>query len=275
MLSYRHIFHAGNIGDVVKHTALIFCLEYMGRKEKACLCIDTHAGAGMYTLNTGCAAQNREWESGIGLLRQERQQDLPPMIARYLDITGTDPYPGSPVIMKKLLRPQDHLRCFELHPADFAALYALLGTSPNIRIMRKDGFTELNALLPPPSRRGCIFMDPPYESKTDYQTVPVVLAKALRRFPAGLYIIWYPLLDRAKGPAEFSKTLLDLYRGNRCRLELYSAQRSGAGSMYGSGLIIYNPPWTLKTALEDSLPVLASLLGGNQNFWRLDWNVQP
>jgi 23S rRNA (adenine2030-N6)-methyltransferase len=135
-------------------------------------------------------------------------------------------------------------------------------------LRREDGFAGLKSLLPPPSRRACVFIDPPYEIKEDYGNLPRSLAEALRRFPTGLYIIWYPLLgDR---DAALPETLAGLYRGNRCRVELRTAPRTNKG-MYGSGLVILNPPWTLKAALESAMPVMADLLGDGRGGWDLQW----
>ncbi|MDR2019825.1 MAG: 23S rRNA (adenine(2030)-N(6))-methyltransferase RlmJ [Treponema sp.] len=304
MLSYRHAFHAGGAADVLKHTVLVFCLDYLGQKEKPFLCIDTHAGAGLYVLTGGYAAQNREWESGVGRLRAWGKR-LPPAFTRYLDLAEGSPaknpgvpagsagmgqaekqasapaYPGSPGFIQKLLRPQDRAACFELHPADFARLCEGFGGDSRFMIRREDGLAALKALLPPPSRRGCIFIDPSYEIKDDYRLVPNVLAEALGRFPRGIYIVWYPLLLNRAGASPvlreslaLPEKLTALYGGNRCRIELRSGffhsgafhgggnrERESAGTLFGSGLVIYNPPWTLKAAMDEALPVLAECLG--------------
>jgi 23S rRNA (adenine2030-N6)-methyltransferase len=177
-------------------------------------------------------------------------------------------YPGSPALIRALLRPRDRVVCFELHPADFNILTQGLGADPRFSLRREDGFAGLKGLLPPPSRRACIFIDPPYEVKEDYKTLPAALTEALRRFPTGLYIIWYPLLgNRESSPAG---ALWAPHRGNKCRVELRTAPRTDRG-MYGSGLVVYNPPWTLKAALENTLPVMAELLGREQGAWDLWW----
>jgi 23S rRNA (adenine2030-N6)-methyltransferase len=177
-------------------------------------------------------------------------------------------YPGSPALIRTLLRSRDKAVCFELHPADFAMLAERLGLDRRFALRREDGFAGLKSLLPPPSRRACIFIDPPYEVKEDYETLPRVLADALKRFPTGIYIVWYPLLGNRD--ALLPDTLLGLYRGNRCRVELRTAPPADRG-MYGSGLVIYNPPWTLKPALESALPVMAELLGRGQGAWDIRW----
>jgi 23S rRNA (adenine2030-N6)-methyltransferase len=286
VLSYRHEFHAGNAADVLKHEILIFCLDYLRQKEKAFLCVDTHAGAGLYLLDGKSAPDNREWERGLGKLLpllQERDK-IPAMTARYLEMNaGGGPagapgcYRGSPLIMATLLRKQDRLVCFELHPEDFKTLEQV--TRGRAEVRREDGPGGLKALLPPPSRRGLVLIDPAWEEKDEYRSVPLAAAGALRRFPEGIYIIWYPLLTLPKNPSlaglELSETLLGNYAGRRCRVELYTASRkhpaeNSPRGMYGSGLVIYNPPWTLRTALEEALPFLASALGRTGDF-RLDW----
>ncbi|MDR0399583.1 MAG: 23S rRNA (adenine(2030)-N(6))-methyltransferase RlmJ [Treponema sp.] len=291
MLSYRHGFHAGNQADVLKHGVLIFCLDYLAQKPKPFLYVDTHAGAGFYRLDLGFGALNREWARGIGTLlpaaaenpRRPQEDCGGRMIPRYLEIAGKffqspagPGYPGSPLAAAELLRPQDRACCFELHPADFAALRGCLGTDRRFRLRKEDGLEGLKSLLPPESRRALILVDPAYELKEDYQRIISVLQDGLRRFSQGLYLIWYPLLPK-KGTPEYGERLMDLYRGRRCRAELrFAPLRAGAGKgrgprMYGCGLVLYNPPWTLRPELEGSLPVLAEKLGNGGGGWELDW----
>jgi 23S rRNA (adenine2030-N6)-methyltransferase len=160
--------------------------------------------------------------------------------------------------------------CFELHPTDFTILKQVMGTDRRFSLRREDGFGGFKSLLPPPSRRACVFIDPPYEIKEDYETLPRSLAGALRRFPSGIYIIWYPLLGNKD--TRLPETLMGLHRGNRCRAELRTASRTDRG-MYGNGLVILNPPWTLKAALESALPVMADLLGEDRHEWELCWEA--
>ncbi|MDR2759669.1 MAG: 23S rRNA (adenine(2030)-N(6))-methyltransferase RlmJ [Spirochaetaceae bacterium] len=281
MLSYRHAFHAGNIPDVLKHGVLIYCLEYLKKKEKSLLCIDTHGGAGYYNLIEGYAAKNREWEQGITPLLKETLGTLPSLVRSLVTLVREfNPrnhtadirrYPGSPAIMAALLRDQDRGVCFELHPADFTLLQKRFLEDPRLQIRREDGLAALKALLPPPSRRALVFIDPSYEIKDDYRILPEILKDALGRFSSGCYIIWYPLLGRkGKFPpgksTDLPEQLWSLYGGNRLQAELYTGQGiSEAWGLYGSGLVIYNPPWSLKEALEESLPLLSCLLGGSKN----------
>jgi 23S rRNA (adenine2030-N6)-methyltransferase len=284
MLSYRHAFHAGNAADILKHGVLIFCLDYLGQKDTPYLCIDTHAGAGFYSLTEGYALQNREWERGIGRLLNFTSVSgfpaFPVLLERLTALVRnfkSGPagrslcYPGSPVLISAIIRPKDRAVCFELHPADFALLSQTLKTDRRFRLRRENGFTGLSSLLPPPFRRACVFIDPPYETKDERGNLLNSLADALRRFPSGLYIIWYPLLGSRY--TALPETIASLYGRNKCRAELYTAARTDRG-MYGSGLLILNPPWTLKAALENALPVMADLMGEGQGGWDLQWECR-
>jgi 23S rRNA (adenine2030-N6)-methyltransferase len=277
MLSYRHAFHAGNAPDILKHAVLLFCLAYLGKKEKPLLCIDTHGGAGQYDLTQGYAMQNREWEQGIGPLLKAPPEALPPLIRPLVALVrklnplenpaSVSRYPGSSAIMASLLREQDRQASFELHPTDFAQLEGAFRGRPHIQIRREDGLAALKARLPPLSRRALVFIDPSYELKEDYRILPEALTGALGRFPTGCYIIWYPLLGRngaglSRDTRDFPELLWSLYRGNRLRAELYTGTEvSETRGLYGSGLVVYNPPWPLGDALAEALPFLGARLG--------------
>jgi 23S rRNA (adenine2030-N6)-methyltransferase len=276
MLSYRHAFHAGNAADVLKHMILIFCLDYLRQKEKPLLCVDTHGGAGSYTL------ANREWEVGYGALVKAGGA-LPSMVRRYLETvnTGSKAYPGSPLIIAGKLRQQDRMVCFELHPEDFEILKSCLDNYHHVEIRREDGPESLKGLLPPPSRRGLIFMDPAWEELSEYEIIPQTLAGALKRFPQGLYLIWYPLLLHPKAAAEnadsetLRESLFAIPSGRRCYAELHTSSKenppvNSPRGMYGSGLVIVNPPYTLKPALEETLPVLTQVMKA-EGGWKLEW----
>ncbi len=271
MLSYRHAFHAGNAADVLKHAILIQCLDYIGQKEKGYMYADTHSGAGLYHLSEGYAAQNGEWLSGAGRVIDETSEVW--LLHRYREIIipfwqNSKTYPGSSIIAARLMRPQDKAYCFELHPRDFELLHAELENDRRFKIIKADGPKGFVSLLPPPARRGCILIDPSYEIKSDYIDLQKHIAAALKRFSAGTYIIWYPLLARPDA-LSFPVSLMNLYQGNRCRIELQFSEKSPEErGMYGCGLVIYNPPWILQSVLEQDMPALAGLLNGT---WFLEW----
>ena len=262
MLSYRHAFHAGNHADVLKHAVLIALLDHLGHKDKAWWYVDSHAGAGLYDLQGDYASRNGEFAGGVGRLWQ--RQDLPPVLARYVEVVRSlNPdgllryYPGSPWCALQCARPEDRLRLFELHSTDHTLLtgnFAAAGRQ--VRVESGDGFAGLRAVLPPPSRRGLVLIDPSYEIKTDYQRVPEALKQALLRFANGCYVIWYPQLQTAEG-----RQMLQQLRALRppswlhVSLTVQSPAPSGYG-MHGSGLFIVNPAWTLPGLLESTLPYL-------------------
>jgi len=267
MLSYRHAFHAGNHADLLKHCILVNLLRYLAQKDKPYWFIDTHAGAGAYGLDAGYASQNAEHEAGIAKLW--RQTDLPPALADYVAVVrAINPngnlslYPGSPYLASKLLREQDRMRLFELHPTDVDLLGKTFPDAGNrIIVTRGDGFAGLKALLPPPSRRALVLIDPSYEDKADYQNVFQALSDSLERFATGVYAIWYPLLQRqeAQRLAERFARLKNVEWIN-ATLSVSAPSRDGFG-MHGSGMFIINPPWTLADTLRECLPYLALTLG--------------
>ena len=269
MLSYRHAFHAGNHADVLKHCIEVQLLRYLAQKDKPFWYIDTHAGAGCYTLDSGYAAQNAEYRSGIALLWE--RDDLPANLADYLALVKRfNPdgrmklYPGSPLLALQLLREQDRMRLFELHSTDYEILlqnFAGLGTQTLIQ--QSDGFAALKALLPPPPRRALVLIDPPYEDKQDYQRVVSALREGLKRFAGGMYAVWYPQLQRAESrqlPEQMKK--LPVKSWLHVALSAQTPSEDGFG-MHGSGMFILNPPWTLHAELQEVMPYLVKVLGRN------------
>jgi 23S rRNA (adenine2030-N6)-methyltransferase len=242
-------------------------MRYLAQKDKPYWFIDTHAGAGAYGLDAGYASQNAEHEAGIGKLW--RQTDLPPALAEYVEVIRTiNPngnltlYPGSPYLASKLLREQDRMRLFELHPTDVDLLGKTFPDAGNkIIVTRGDGFAGLKALLPPPSRRALVLIDPSYEDKADYSHVFQALEDSLQRFATGVYAIWYPLLQRqeAQRLAERFARLKNVEWLN-ATLSVCAPSKDGFG-MHGSGMFIVNPPWTLTESLREVLPYLARTLG--------------
>lgn len=265
MLSYRHAFHAGNHADVLKHYVLGLVLAHATQKDKPFWYIDTHAGAGMYSLDDGYAVQNAEFEQGINKLLSA--DNLPESLAAYVKQIQTyrtgsiNLYPGSPAIAQDFLRADDKMRLFELHPNDCKLLIEnFRGQGKQVKIEMQDGFAGIKAYLPPPPRRAVVLIDPPYEEKQDYQRVVDTIEDSLARFATGTYMVWYPLLQRPE-PAEMINKLIKLNAANWLHVSMSIEAPSPEGyGMFGSGLFIINPPWTLPNILEEAMPVLTDLL---------------
>lgn len=297
MLSYRHAFHAGNHADVLKHSVLLSCLDYLRKKDTALLYVDTHAGAGAYVLNEGYAAQNCEWAAGFDRLQNQTDSTnshimedymaiLP--IRRYLEAVQTFSrsapqgrlYPGSPVLAATGQRPQDHAVLCELHPADYRMLAERFTDKPGTSVHKSDGFAVLRSILPPPSRRALILSDPSYELAEDYQAMVSALKDGLRRFATACWLIWYPLLERQEArllPQQLCQVCAAIKPSARPYLqaELQIRERiAGERGMYGSGVFVVNPPWSLYEELNQALPVLASVMAektiqANNQCWLL------
>jgi len=267
MLSYRHAFHAGNHADVLKHYIEVQLLRYLEQKDKPFWYIDTHAGAGCYSVDSGYAMQNAEYQSGIARLWE--CDDLPASLAEYVGLVKhINPdgqmklYPGSPLVALELLREQDRMRLFELHPTDSEILQQnFAGHGKQVLMQTGDGFGALKALLPPPPRRALVLIDPPYEDKQDYQRVVSALREGLKRFAGGIYAVWYPQLQRAEAqqlPEQLKKLTVKSWLHVALSVQAPSADGFG---MHGSGMFILNPPWTLHAELEEVMPYLVKVLG--------------
>ena len=266
MLSYRHAFHAGNHADVLKHMVLVELIGHLRQKDKPFWYIDTHAGAGMYALDTPTALKTAEFRDGIG--RLWTQDDLPAPVQAYVDqvrqLNRSGKllrYPGSPQVALQLLRPADRLHLFDLHSTDSRLLQKEYAGDRRIRALAGDGFAGLKALLPPQPRRALVLIDPSYEDRQDYRQVVDAMDDALRRFATGVYMLWYPLLSRREA-VRLPASLAALRDRDWLQVELRVKAPSEDGiGMHGSGLFVFNPPWTLPAMLEDALPALVHLLG--------------
>ncbi|NJM43286.1 MAG: 23S rRNA (adenine(2030)-N(6))-methyltransferase RlmJ [Brachymonas sp.] len=302
MFSYRHAFHAGNHADVLKHLTLIVTLKYLTDKDSALTVIDTHAGAGLYRLDGDMARTSAEATQGVQKLfsGQILKQNLPlagkesaqsaintvaPVLQDYLDMlasfntnaTGERVYPGSPLIMHRLLRPEaDKLKLFELHPTDYRSLSGhvkQLGAGRMVSVDCANGFEKLKTLLPPPNKRALVLMDPSYEMKSDYAQVSACIQEALLRFPTGCYAVWYPIIPRPEAHSlpkklktmatQAKKPMLTvtLNIGQEPPKHVPGEKPSKLVGLRASGMCIINPPHTLRAALALALPQLVDKLG--------------
>lgn len=263
MLSYRHHFHAGNHADVLKHISLMLILTAMKRKEKPMFYLDTHSGAGIYDLKSEMSQKNNEQREGI--LKIWGRGDIPESIKPYIDLlermnpTGKlNMYPGSPWVAHQLLDERDRLVLNELHSSDVQILADLTRHFHNMKVFHQDGLLQLNALLPPAERRGLIFIDPSYEIKSDYAEVAHAVIKAHKKFSNGVYAIWYPLL---KSGVHYP--LLDLIEqsgiDNIFNIEFKANVNRDAG-MYGSGMLIINPPFQVDKQIREVVKWLAGVM---------------
>ncbi len=270
MLSYRHAFHAGNHADVLKHLLLVQLVRYLEQKDKPFWIIDTHAGAGLYALDVGYATKLAEYETGIGKLWPRK--DLPAALKDYVKLVRElNPdgklrhYPGSPWLALHTMREQDQLRLFELHTSDARLLQKNFSDAgKRVTISTSDGLAGLKALLPPAPRRGLVLIDPSYEVRDDYRLALHALRDQVPRFPTGTYALWYPQLTRVESK-QLPDKLKRLVGKNwlHVALSVRAPAADGIG-MYGSGMFVINPPWTLFATLQEIMPYLVKHLGQDE-----------
>ncbi|OAF05095.1 lactate dehydrogenase [Bradyrhizobium centrolobii] len=271
-MNYRHAFHAGNFADVIKHIVLARILTYLQEKPGAFRVIDTHAGAGLYDLESDEARRGGEWLTGIARLMQARLSNETAALTKpYLDIVRAfnpkgelNTYPGSPLIARGLLRPQDRLVACELEPKARKALIDVLRRDEQARVVDLDGWVALPAFVPPKERRGLVLIDPPFEAKDEFERLGEAFSSAFTKWPTGIYVVWYPAKSRRA-----TDTLAQLVAraaaaakppGNCLRLE-FSVAPQVDGALTTTGLLIVNPPYTLQSELRTILPELEKPLG--------------
>jgi 23S rRNA (adenine2030-N6)-methyltransferase len=282
-MNYRHAYHAGNFADVVKHAVLCRVIAHLRQKPGAFRVIDTHAGAGVYDLAGPEAGKTGEWRHGIARLIGDGVAPALPaeargLLAPYLDAVASfnppgrlNAYPGSPALAQAMLRRQDRLIACELEPQAAAALTRQLRGDPRAKALAIDGWTALAAYVPPKERRGLVLVDPPFEQPDEFARLAHGLATAHRKWPTGLYLLWYPIKDAAAATA-FVRKLARLDIAGMLRVELIVATASDDLGLRGSGLIAVNPPWTLHDELKLLLPALAAALArGGKPRLTLDW----
>jgi len=267
-MNYRHAYHAGNFADVLKHAVLCRVLTYLREKPAAFRVIDTHAGAGLYDLGAAEAGKTGEWRDGIGrLFNAKLEPGLRDLLAPYLDaVAAANPpdrlisYPGSPLLARSLLRWQDRLIACELEPATGLALARSLRGDARAKALAIDGWTALSAFVPPTERRGLVLIDPPFEQPDDFTALVQGLEDAHRKWPTGIYLLWYPTKEPAE-VAAFTRRLARSGIAKILQVELDVAPTGDATRLHGAGLIVVNPPWMLHDQLKQLLPALARLLG--------------
>lgn len=267
-MNYSHAFHAGNFADVMKHIILTRLIEYLKKKDAAFRVIDTHAGIGRYDLTGEIAKRSPEWLDGIGkVMAKGLPQKATALAAPYLAVIKSEnpgekltTYPGSPLLVRRLLRPQDRLSALELHPEYAERLGKLFDGDFQVRVIHLDGWLALNAHLPPKEKRGLILVDPPFEEPDEFGRLVDGLSKAHRKFPTGIYALWYPLKD-TRAVHDFISDMRATEIPRMLRVELSVRPAANPPRLHGSGLILVNPPFTLEDELRALMPALATLLG--------------
>ena len=280
MLSYRHGFHAGNFADVFKHLVLSLLIQSQLRKNKPFYYLDTHGGSGRYDLNSGMARKNREYESGIGRLWQEK--DIPAETQGYFEAVrhlnpqgALNSYPGSPCLTRFFMRAGDRMDVCDLHSTEASALKTLFAKDSAVKVHAMDGYQALKALLPPRERRGVVLIDPAFELKDERERLLEALKQAYKRWSTGIYAVWYPIQDKAA---------LDWFHRQLARsgiapilcTELTIHDQYQPLRLNGSGLIIINPPWQLDQQLEAAGPwLLNKLAPEGKGSFKQKWLAHP
>lgn len=282
-MNYRHAFHAGNHGDVLKHIVLLRVLVYFKRKAQGFAVLDAHAGIGQYDLTGLEAFKTGEWQGGIAkLLAALRDPATADLLAPYLDVIRAvnadgqlSHYPGSPELALRLLRPQDRLLLNELHPQDHATLLARYAHHARVQVSQFDATTAVKAALPFAEKRGIVLIDPAFEVTDETERVARMVSQALKRMAQACLLIWYPVTSQGFADA-FCAALKLEHAKSALRLELCVRDAVEGGGLAGSGVVIVNPPWTLHAEAMQFLPALATLLGeSGQGRSAITWMVTP
>jgi len=282
-MNYRHAFHAGGFADVIKHIVLVRILTYLQDKPAAFRVIDTHAGAGVYDLTGEEARRSGEWLTGIARVMQARfSETAAPLVAPYLDIVRAfnpqrdlTAYPGSPLIARALLRPQDRLTACEVEPKARKRLIDALRRDTQARVVDLDGWVALPAFVPPKERRGLVVIDPPYEQKNEFERMAEGFSQAFAKWPTGSYLLWYPVKSR-RATDSLARHVAEVAGAGaspaKClRLEFSVAPQAAAAGLVSAGLLVINPPWMLAGELKTILPELEKPLGqGGAGRFRLE-----
>ena len=275
-MNYRHVYHAGNFADVLKHAILALIIDYLKRKDTPIMVLDAHAGLGLYDLSSIEAQKTGEWMGGIGKIWG---QEIPAPLMPWLNVVRSfNPdgelraYPGSPKVAQWLLRSDDRLVLVEKHPQDHATLAQEFRRDARVQVQLGDAYAQIKACVPPPERRGVVLIDPPYEEKDEHLKLVRGMAQALKRWPTGIYCIWYPIKARSQIDG-FLGELHSLGLPPTLVTELMLRGGDDPFRLNGCGLAIVNPPWGLDTALQEALPFLVKAIAPDQGGFDLRWLV--
>ncbi|APH71807.1 23S rRNA (adenine(2030)-N(6))-methyltransferase RlmJ [Aquibium oceanicum] len=267
-MNYRHAYHAGNFADVFKHAVLGRIVEYLKHKDKTFRVIDTHAGTGLYDLSSDEAQKTGEWRGGIGrLMDASLPRQASDLLAPYLDAVralnpdgGVRHYPGSPTLVRHLLRSRDRLTAVELHPDDASRLKARFAGDFQVRVIQLDGWLALGAQLPPKEKRGLVLIDPPFEETGEFDRIAERLGRAHRRWPGGIYAVWYPIKDGGAVNA-FHDALRGAKIPKITDFSILVRKPSSEPRLDGCGMLVVNPPFTLEEEMRTIMPALSARLG--------------
>jgi len=279
MLSYQHTYHAGNHADVLKHIMLGEIITAMQKKATPMFLFDAFASRGIYDLTSPEALKNREFDTGIGKLWTSRYQPQPAGVKRWFKVIENENndgsyhrFPGSTAVLASMLRDTDRLAACDLHPQEFESLRQSFKSSRKLTLHKRDAFEALGALLPPKEKRGMVFLDPSYENKTEYTDIAKAIITTYPHFRAGVYVIWYPLLPAGRHNDLFRELKRSGIR-KILRVELDCTDNVPQMQMHGSGLLIINPPWHAKQAMQASLNWINEHLTDNKGTTHNAWLV--
>lgn len=270
-MNYRHVYHAGNHTEVFKHSVLVMLLEHLRQKPQPFMVLDTHAGIGVYDLNSEQALKTDEKSLGVEKIYHAAIPSSSGYVALLHDINGEDlkVYPGSPEIIRRLMRNDDRLVACELHLDDCETLARRYRHERHIKVQNRSGYEAIKALLPPPLRRGLVFVDPPYEETNETQQLIAALSIGMRKWATGIFCLWYPVKDSAIGDALEAAVLASAYP-KALRVEFLPFAQDNE-RLCGSGIILCNTPWQFSAKVSDLCRDLAGLLGSEQATWSVKW----
>lgn len=274
-MNYRHAFHAGNHTEIFKHAALMLVLEHLLQKPQAFAVLDTHAGIGVYDLTSKEAARTNEKSLGVERVFGQTLLSAPMYLdaLRAVNGDGLAIYPGSPELVRYILRENDRLVVCELHPEDGSRLKERYRKDHRVSVHQRDGYEAIGALLPPPERRGLVFVDPPFERRDEIDLISKALQKGFKKWATGIFLIWYPIKEATVGDevalAAVAAGFSNILRAEFCPYRRDRIVRDRI-ALAGGGIVICNPPWAIDEKLRRLCEELAPLLGGTDSTWSIE-----